>query len=97
MSLTRRELLAWQPSSLAPVVMAACDDEPDQSPAPDGVRTPAPTLAWATRALATAALATRACPTTASPRPAWAGEPGPADLFQHGVASGDPLPDAVVL
>ena len=25
------------------------------------------------------------------------GELGPADLFQHGVASGDPLPDAVIL
>ncbi len=25
------------------------------------------------------------------------GEPGPEDLFQHGVASGDPLPDAVIL
>jgi len=25
------------------------------------------------------------------------GEPGPADLFQHGVASGDPLTDAVIL
>ncbi|MCB9730127.1 MAG: alkaline phosphatase D family protein [Deltaproteobacteria bacterium] len=25
------------------------------------------------------------------------GEPGPADLFVHGVASGDPLPDGVVL
>lgn len=25
------------------------------------------------------------------------GEPGPEDLFQHGVASGDPLPDSVIL
>lgn len=25
------------------------------------------------------------------------GEPGPADMFQHGVASGDPLTDAVIL
>ncbi len=31
------------------------------------------------------------------PRPEYTGEPGPEDLFQHGVASGDPLPDAVIL
>lgn len=28
---------------------------------------------------------------------AWTGEPGPASLFRHGVASGDPLPDGVIL
>src|SRR6185503_21198012 len=27
----------------------------------------------------------------------YAGTPGPEDLFQHGVASGDPLADAVIL
>ena len=27
----------------------------------------------------------------------YSGEPGPENLFQHGVASGDPLPDAVIL
>lgn len=27
----------------------------------------------------------------------WDGEPGPADLFAHGVASGDPLADAIIL
>jgi alkaline phosphatase D len=27
----------------------------------------------------------------------WEGDPGPAHLFQHGVASGDPLPDSVIL
>jgi len=31
------------------------------------------------------------------PRYEYEGEPGPADLFQHGVASGDPLSDGVVL
>lgn len=29
--------------------------------------------------------------------PTWDGPPGPEDLFQHGVASGDPLPDGVIL
>ncbi len=31
------------------------------------------------------------------PRYAYDGEPGPDDLFQHGVASGDPLTDAIIL
>lgn len=31
------------------------------------------------------------------PRYDWTGEPGPATAFEHGVASGDPLTDAVVL
>lgn len=35
--------------------------------------------------------------TTPLPIYAWQGDPGPASLFLHGVASGDPLPDAVIL
>ncbi len=31
------------------------------------------------------------------PRPEYTGEPGPEGLYRHGVASGDPLPDAVIL
>src|SRR4051812_8671706 len=31
------------------------------------------------------------------PTYSWEGEPGPPDTFAHGVASGDPLPTAVVL
>ncbi len=31
------------------------------------------------------------------PEYSWEGEPGPADLFADGVASGDPLPDSVIL
>lgn len=31
------------------------------------------------------------------PEYVWEGPPGPDDLFQHGVASGDPLQDAVIL
>ncbi len=31
------------------------------------------------------------------PRYEWEGEPGPASLFSHGVASGDPLADSVIL
>jgi alkaline phosphatase D len=31
------------------------------------------------------------------PEYSWEGEPGPQTIFQHGVASGDPLPEAVII
>ncbi|MEZ4472916.1 MAG: alkaline phosphatase D family protein [bacterium] len=98
MSLTRRELLRLAAiASLAPAVMAACDDEPDQSPAPDGGQDAGPDAGPGDAGPGDAGPGDASLPDDGFPRPAWAGEPGPADLFQHGVASGDPLPDAVVL
>ncbi|MCB9548902.1 MAG: alkaline phosphatase D family protein [Myxococcales bacterium] len=88
MSLTRRELLRLAAlAGLAPAVLAACDDD-DGSASPGGDAGPTPDMGADPDA---------GPPDDGLARPEWTGEPGPADLFQHGVASGDPLPDAVVL
>lgn len=72
-------------SSLQDVVDPGDTGEPDAAEA-DGLATPDDTTAT-----------TDAGPTEPLPEYSWDGALGPDDLFQYGVASGDPLQDSVIL
>ena len=84
MAVDRRDVLRILAAlGFAPAVLAACDDEGDGPGATgDG---------------GTDGGADQGLPDDGFERYAWDGEPGPLTTFEHGVASGDPLPTGVVL
>jgi alkaline phosphatase D len=112
MQLSRRQILRLA-AALGLIELTGCgDDDSADAPTPTSSPSQVPTASASATATATATetavpSATRtetAAPTeTATPEgdglPVYEydGEPGPETLFQHGVASGDPLADRVIL
>jgi alkaline phosphatase D len=90
MALDRREVIRLLAAmGLAPWVLSACDDGDGGGGKPGDAGTDGP--------LPDGEVADLGLPDDGFPRYTWEGEPGPETLFEHGVASGDPLPEAVVL
>ena len=83
---------------IAPPVLVACGDDTEGNSGASGGDGGSPD-SGADVGLDTSDTETDTRPPLPDPPPEYEyeGEPGPEDLFQHGVASGDPLSDAVVL
>ena len=103
MSLSRRKLLQYA-SALSAASLSACGD--DTTPGASGTDAESSGGEGSSSTGSTGAPVTSTAADSSSssggiddglPRYEWEGEPGPETLFSHGVASGDPLADAVIL
>lgn len=102
MPLSRRTLLRYASAFSATSALGCGDDAPPL----DGSETGSPTSSGADTSTGAPLTATAVDGSSSSssgsiddglPRYEWEGEVGPDSLFSHGVASGDPLIDAVIL
>ena len=97
--LSRRQLLRHA-SALAAASLTACGDD---APVDEGTGTEADTDTGSSSTGAPASATALDASSSSGgvddglPRYEWEGDPGPESLFSHGVASGDPLTDAVIL
>ncbi len=89
-NLTRRELLRWIGALGGVAVLAGCDDDATATPADASVPTDTPVGGDVT-------VTPDASVDEGWTAVAMSNEPEPDPRFAHGVASGDPLPEAVVL
>ena len=103
MPLSRRQLLRHA-SALAAASLTACgDDSPSaEDSGTDGSSSTDPGSSSSTGAPASTTAVDGSSSSSGGiddglPRYEWEGDPGPETLFSHGVASGDPLTDAVIL
>ena len=106
MSLTRRKLLHYA-SALSAASLGACTEDGSGSDdsgtdGSTGMEPDPSTSSGSTGAPVTSTAVDESSSSTGEfddglPEYEWEGEPGPETLFSHGVASGDPLADAVIL